>query len=109
MESPDARRAVRRHTVEAMAYQQPQQSQNVYGSVTPAPAGQAIKWVLGILAVLFACLLGLISLLIVGVDTGPVGLLIGMILATMPVPIYVLLALWLDRYEPEPPWMLAAA
>src|SRR5437868_2276883 len=92
-----------------MSYPQPPQPQNVYRSVTPAPSSQAIKWVLGILAVMLACLLGLISLLIVGGDTGPVGLLIGMILATMPVPAYVVLALWLDRYEPEPPWLLAAA
>jgi len=30
-------------------------------------------------------------------------------MACLPVPLYVGLAVWIDRYEPEPPWMLAGA
>lgn len=35
--------------------------------------------------------------------------MIGMLAATLPVPVYVGLALWIDRYESEPLWMLATA
>src|SRR6185436_13701066 len=40
---------------------------------------------------------------------GIVELVIGMICATLPVPIYIMLLLWIDRYESEPLWMLATA
>src|SRR6266478_4070774 len=69
----------------------------------------AIKIAVGIVALLIALLLGLIVLLLIGFETGPVGLLIGLVSATIPVPLYVLLVLWIDRYESEPPWMLATA
>jgi len=32
-----------------------------------------------------------------------------MVSATLPVPIYLMLVLWIDRYEAEPAWMLATA
>lgn len=67
----------------------------------------AVKIVFAILASLVAALLGLIVLFLIGVETGPVALLIGLIAATLPVPIYLLLILWIDRYESEPYWMLA--
>ena len=35
--------------------------------------------------------------------------MIGMLAATLPLPVYVGLALWIDRYESEPLWMLATA
>jgi RsiW-degrading membrane proteinase PrsW (M82 family) len=35
--------------------------------------------------------------------------LIGFVAATIPVPVYVLLVLWIDRYEAEPLWMLVTA
>ncbi|MEP6920627.1 MAG: PrsW family intramembrane metalloprotease [bacterium] len=69
----------------------------------------AIKIVLSVLAVLVALLLGLIVLLLIGFETGPVGLLVGFVCATLPVPFYLILALWIDRYESEPFWMLATA
>jgi RsiW-degrading membrane proteinase PrsW (M82 family) len=68
-----------------------------------------IKVIAGIIAILVALLLGLIVLLLIGVETGPVALLIGMVSATLPVPIYLVLVLWIDRYEAEPVWMLATA
>jgi protease PrsW len=74
------------------------------------PAGRsAIKIVLAIIAILVAVLLGLIVLLLIGVETGPVALLIGLVSATLPVPLYLVLVLWIDRYESEPYWMLATA
>ena len=69
----------------------------------------AIKIVAGILAALVALLLGLIVLLLIGVETGPVAFLIGLVTATLPVPVYLVLILWIDRYEAEPFWMLATA
>ena len=64
---------------------------------------------LAIGAVLVASLLGLIILLLIGVETGLLGLLVGIIVATLPVPVYLMLVLWIDRYESEPLWMLATA
>ena len=69
----------------------------------------AIKVVLAIAAILIAVFLGLIVLALIGIETGPIGLLIGFLAATIPVPLYVVLVLWIDRYEAEPLWMLATA
>src|SRR5207247_4269579 len=52
---------------------------------------------------------GLIVLLLIGVETGPIALLVGLVSATVPVPLYIVLVLWIDRYESEPLWMLATA
>ena len=77
--------------------------------IKPSGHRSAFKIVLSVFAVLSALLLGLIVLLLIGFETGPVGLMIGMTAATLPVPVYVGLALWIDRYETEPLWMLATA
>src|SRR5437870_1537233 len=69
----------------------------------------ALKMILAVFAAMFAALLGLVVLLLIGAETGPVELIIGLICATLPVPIYVMLLLWIDRYEAEPLWMLATA
>jgi RsiW-degrading membrane proteinase PrsW (M82 family) len=70
---------------------------------------QALKIILGVFALMIAALLGLIVLLLIGSETGLIELIIGMICATLPVPIYIVLLLWIDRYESEPLWMLATA
>jgi RsiW-degrading membrane proteinase PrsW (M82 family) len=77
--------------------------------MTPSGSRSAIKIIMGIAAVLAALLLGLIVLLLIGVETGPIALLIGLVSATLPVPLYLVLVLWIDRYEAEPVWMLATA
>jgi len=69
----------------------------------------ALKIILAVFAVMIAALLGLVVLALIGSETGPVELVIGLICATLPVPIYVMLLLWIDRYESEPIWMLATA
>lgn len=86
-------------------------NQNFSPRITrPGSGGRsAIKVIAGIIAALIALLLGLIVLFLIGVETGPVALLIGLISATLPVPIYLGLVLWIDRYEAEPYWMLATA
>ncbi|MEO5720904.1 MAG: PrsW family intramembrane metalloprotease [Chthoniobacterales bacterium] len=60
-------------------------------------------------AILAALSLGLVMLILLGLSTGFVGLIGGIILATLPVPFYMLLALWIDRFEKEPVWMLIGA
>src|SRR5258705_6000932 len=82
--------------------------------VRPLPARSSgaktvIKVIAGVIAVLVALLLGLIVLFLIGIETGLVALLIGMVSAILPVPIYLVLVLWIDRYEAEPAWMLATA
>lgn len=64
-------------------------------------------WTLG--SILGTVLLGLLSLAIIASGTGREGFLWGAALATLPVPVYLGVALWLDRFEPEPGWMLARA
>lgn len=55
---------------------------------------------------LTALTLGLISMAVIAYQTGADGLRIGLILAMLPCPLYVALALWLDRYEAEPTKLL---
>ncbi|HEY6803289.1 MAG TPA: PrsW family intramembrane metalloprotease [Pyrinomonadaceae bacterium] len=62
-----------------------------------------------IVGALVALLLGLLTLLVIGIDTGPIAFMIGLVAATIPVPMYVILVVWIDRYESEPFWMLATA
>ncbi|HYX27442.1 MAG TPA: PrsW family intramembrane metalloprotease [Pyrinomonadaceae bacterium] len=69
----------------------------------------ALKIIGAIFALMLAALLGLIVLLLIGAETGPIELIIGMVCATLPVPIYIVLLLWIDRYESEPLWMLTTA
>lgn len=75
----------------------------------PTGNRRAIKWVLGVIAVLFMLMVGLLTLSMIGYRMQSEALLTGMLVATLPVPIYLLLILWLDRYEAEPRWMLALA
>jgi len=65
---------------------------------------------LAIVAALVLCGLGMLTLIMIGaLNTGLPGLIVGLILAALPVPFYVAAALWVDRYEKEPMWMLGAA
>jgi len=76
---------------------------------SPSGRQSVLKIILGVFAAMMAALLGLIVLLMIGAETGPVEMIIGLICASLPVPIYVMLLLWIDRYESEPLWMLATA
>lgn len=40
---------------------------------------------------------------------GRTGMFVGLVMAFTPVPLYMLLYLWLDRFDPEPAWILAGA
>lgn len=49
----------------------------------------------------FVC--GVLSLGLIAGDLGLKAFGLGLVVAAAPVPVYVILALWLDRFEPEPP------
>ena len=77
--------------------------------IRTSPQISAIRLVLAITAGLVALILGLLVLLLIGIETGPVAFMLGLLTATIPVPLYIVLVLWIDRYEAEPLWMLASA
>lgn len=70
-------------------------------------ARKGARRALVVLGAIALTLLGLIMLLLIGVLVGPAALLTGLLLAALPVPIYVGLVLLIDRFEPEPPRVLA--
>lgn len=74
-----------------------------------SPQARAIKIALAVVAILFGLILGLLVLLVIGIETGPIGLILGLLAASIPVPLYIVLVLWIDRYEGEPLWMLSTA
>ncbi len=78
-------------------------------TIKRTPQSNAIAIAFGIFALLIAVVLGLLVLLVIGIETGPVAFMLGLVTATIPVPLYVILVLWIDRYEAEPFWMLATA
>jgi len=77
--------------------------------IRTSPRISAIRLVLALVAIFIAIFLGLLVLLLIGIETGPIALLLGFLTATIPVPLYIALVLWIDRYEGEPLWMLATA
>jgi RsiW-degrading membrane proteinase PrsW (M82 family) len=77
--------------------------------VEPTRLYSGMKWILGTTAFLFAALLGLLLLILIGSSIGAIPLYFGMVLAMLPVPFYLALVLWIDRYEKEPLTMLAGA
>src|SRR5258707_5329514 len=61
-------------------------------------------------AIIFTGLVaGLLALLVVGIEAGWARFLAGLLMATIMVPFYIAIAMWVDRFEPEPPWLLATA
>ena len=62
----------------------------------------------GLALVLFASS-GFLTLLLLAGELGSAGLVTGLVLATLPAPVYLYLGLWIDRYEPELPRLLARA
>lgn len=78
-------------------------------SIRPSAQTSLIRIAFIFIASLIALFLGLLVLLLIGIETGPVAFLLGLVTATIPVPLYIVLVLWIDRYESEPLWMLATA
>jgi RsiW-degrading membrane proteinase PrsW (M82 family) len=84
-------------------------SQPTVGTARTARKERVFGRALQIVAVLVLALLGLLVLVVVGLDVGPVALAIGLVAAVLPSPLYLMLALRIDRYEPEPLRLLAWA
>jgi hypothetical protein len=82
----------------------PQGGSNIPGGSVPSGARITGQALIATGFVLMA-LLGLVDLWIASDEMGVAPLLVGMALATLPVPIYVALVLWVDRYEKEPIWV----
>ncbi len=68
----------------------------------PAPSGIRFGLFVG-------AFMGLVVMTILVLTVGLKGTLVGTIMAFLPAPFYMLLFIWLDRYDPEPPWALIAA
>lgn len=66
-------------------------------------------WVVAGVVLALAVILGFIALAVIGFEIGMNGFLAGFLMAVVPVPFYVAFALWIDRFEPEPAWLLALA
>jgi RsiW-degrading membrane proteinase PrsW (M82 family) len=75
----------------------------------PSTGRLVLKWLLALFVASIAAVLGLLVLLMIASETGLAALLAAMFVATLPVPLYIILILWIDRYESEPLWMLAMA
>lgn len=90
------------------------------GGAQPAYAGayvhrsavgnnRAARGALFVAALIGAGMLFLLALAVIAGEAGVAGLTGGLLMALVPVPIYVALALLIDRYEPEPVKMLVSA
>ncbi|HUP61271.1 MAG TPA: PrsW family intramembrane metalloprotease [Thermoanaerobaculia bacterium] len=73
------------------------------------PRTRPSTWIVAGLILAACCVLGLLALVMIGFGTGPAGFFVGFVMAAIPVPFYIAFALWVDRFEPEAPWVLALA
>ena len=73
------------------------------------PKAPGLQWLGIAVALLVTTGLGLVVLLLMLLEMGIGGAVVGTFMAFMPAPVYLLLFLWLDRYDPEPAWALAGA
>lgn len=67
---------------------------------------QALRRWAALAAALGCLVLGLAVPVLVGLELGAMALVLGLALATLPVPLYVTMVLWIDRFEAEPPVLL---
>jgi len=75
----------------------------------PGTRNGALYWAIAGLLITVMLVLGLLTMILNAVALGPVAFVISLICAVLPVPIYLGLFLWLDRFEPEPPLLLTIA
>ena len=66
-------------------------------------------WIVAGVVLALAVVLGLIALAVIGFEIGANRFVAGFLMASIPVPFYIAFALWIDRFEPEPAWLLALA
>jgi RsiW-degrading membrane proteinase PrsW (M82 family) len=94
--------------MEAPSAAQPDTPQDLAPVPAAPPAAPArARWWTGRRKAVATC--GVLTFLLIAAETGTVGFAVGLLLATLPVPIYVAIALWLDRFEAEPRGLLVRA
>ncbi len=71
------------------------------------PRSARSTWIIAGLVFAAAVVLGPIALAVIGFGVGLDGFVTGLLMAAVPVPFYVAFALWVDRFESEPWWLLA--
>ncbi|MEP7076557.1 MAG: PrsW family glutamic-type intramembrane protease [Acidobacteriota bacterium] len=116
----ESREAFREHQVDQfnqLANSQPisvQESITSFGlskvETTPASAASKTGKYVGIGVTLFV--IGFLILIVIGLmflSVGPIAAIFAAFVAFIPACIYVLPIIWLDRYDPEPVWLLALA
>ena len=71
---------------------------------TPRPSviARAFRGAVTTALVLAMVITGLMVLAIAGLETGGVAFVLALCLAILPVPVYLAIVLWIDRFEPEP-------
>lgn len=74
----------------------------------PLSRRKIIKWLLLTASILVGLLLLVLILALDSLEVGIAALVVGMIAATLPVPLYTALILWIDRFEHEPRYLLFA-
>lgn len=89
-----------RHTVTNLGFYNPEKHRS--SNQEPNYVGAGIALGIGLVMSFIVALLMIFSV-------GIVGAIVGGIMAFLPAPFYLLLFLWLDRYDPEPAWALAAS
>ncbi len=67
------------------------------------------KYIGAAIAVIIYAVLGLLSSLIIASEVGLVTAIVATVIAFIPPMIYILPLIFLDRYDPEPPWLIASA
>lgn len=72
-----------------------------------SPAARALRVILAGGLVLLMLFSGFLVLATAGLESGPVAFGLAVVLAVLPVPLYLGLVLFVDRYEPEPVRMIA--
>lgn len=80
------------------------------GHLVPKPEPSRTGKYIGIGITLFAIVF--LSLIVIGImllSVGPVAAVIAAVVAFVPAMFYLLPLIWLDRYDPEPIWLLALA
>jgi len=73
------------------------------------PRPRRRRWLVAGLILFFAGIFGPLALLAIGLETEPAGFVAGLLMAAVPVPFYIAFSLWIDRFEPEPTWLLFIA
>jgi protease PrsW len=75
----------------------------------PPPASSTGKYIGAAVTIMGIVFLSLIVMLLMFWSVGPIPAVVAAVVAFTPAVIYILPLLWLDRYDPEPLWLLALA